>query len=221
MNNWFLNDHGQPVIKAFNRARSTERDVSELLGLAKGVLADGHVSEIEAHVVRTWVESHAAIAETWPITCLAQRLDAIYSDGRVEEDERIELQDLLKALVGGNAGIIGTLDAATELPLDTPAPAIVWSGRVFVFTGQMAFGTRRDCQRHVQLFGGLCDDRITISTNYVVIGTFGSRDWLHSSFGRKIEQAVKYRDAGCPLAIVSEDHWADQLPAHRSRGTVV
>ena len=89
-----------------------------------------------------------------------------------------------------------------------------WGGRIFVFTGQMAFGPRQDCQRHVELFGGLCEASVTRRTNYLVIGTFASRDWAHTSFGRKIEKAVGLRDRGQPLAIVAEHHWAAQLPAH-------
>jgi hypothetical protein len=60
-----------------------------------------------------------------------------------------------------------------------------------------------------------------METNYVVIGTFGSRDWVHTSFGRKIEKAVDYRTKGYPLAIITEDHWAAQLPEHASLGRVV
>ncbi len=52
---------------------------------------------------------------------------------------------------------------------------------------------------------------MTQRTNYLIIGTFGSRDWVHTSFGRKIEKAVQYRIAGCRLAIVGEDHWAASL----------
>jgi len=33
--------------------------------------------------------------------------------------------------------------------------------------------------------------------------------WIHENFGRKIEKAMKYRDEGVALAIVSEEHWAD------------
>ena len=32
-----------------------------------------------------------------------------------------------------------------------------------------------------------------------LVGTFGSRDLVHTPFGRKIEKAVKYREAGLPL----------------------
>jgi hypothetical protein len=44
-------------------------------------------------------------------------------------------------------------------------------------------------------------------------GTFGSRDWVHTSFGRKIQKAVDYRTSGSRLAIVGEDHWARCIDA--------
>jgi len=43
-----LDPHGQPFNVRFNRARRAERDLSELLGLAKGVRANGTVSGEEA-----------------------------------------------------------------------------------------------------------------------------------------------------------------------------
>lgn len=47
-----LDPDGQALNLAFNRARRTERDVCELLGLAKGLLADGVVTESEATLLR-------------------------------------------------------------------------------------------------------------------------------------------------------------------------
>ena len=54
-------------------------------------------------------------------------------------------------------------------------------------------------------------ENITKRTSFLVIGTFGSRDWVHTAFGRKIEKAVSYREAGVPLRIVAEDHWPSTL----------
>jgi hypothetical protein len=44
-----------------------------------------------------------------------------------------------------------------------------------------------------------------------VIGTLASPDWITSSYGRKIEQAVTYRnDHGRPV-IISEQQWLEGL----------
>lgn len=206
-----LDPHGQPYNMHFNRGRRTERDLSELLGLAKGVLADGVVSAQEAELIRVWVENHGDAAARWPINALHDRLARIFQDGRVDEEERTELAELLTALVGGEAGIIGGADAATDLPIDTPPPVIAWPDSVFVFTGKFAFGPRTECERSAARLGGRCESHVTRRTNYLVIGTFGSRDWAQTSFGRKIEAAVRLRMEGHPLAIVSEDYWAGSL----------
>ncbi len=202
-----LDPHGQPFNTRFNRARRAERDLSEFLGLAKGLLADGAVSQSEAALVRTWLKNHSSAIEQWPLNRLTERVERIYRDGRIDEAERCELSELLSAIVGGTAGIILGEDAATTLPLDAPPPVFRWPGSTFVFTGKFAFGTRADCERYVTKLGGVCNSDVTLRTNYLIIGTFGSRDWVHTSFGRKIEKAVEYRAEGHGLAIVGEDYW--------------
>jgi NAD-dependent DNA ligase len=209
-----LDPHGQPLNVQFNRARRTERDICEFLGLAKGLLADGVVSADEADMVRDWVEAHPDVHEVWPINAVVRRVRQVYQDGYIDPTEQKDLAALLTAVVGGNAGMIVGHDAPTDLPLDHPQPVLQWTGYVFVFTGQFAYGTRRDCEREVQHRGGICEKSVTVRTRYLVVGTFGSRDWAHTSFGRKIQKAVQYRDSKrVPIAIVGEDHWATSLPA--------
>jgi NAD-dependent DNA ligase len=205
--------HGQPYNLRFNRARRAERDLSEFLGLAKGLLADGAVSVEEAMMVRQWISKHADAVEQWPLNRLAARLTTIYDDGRVDDEERADLAELLQSIVGGTAGIVLGEDAATELPIDRPPPNFDWSGATVVFTGKFAYGTRAECQRTVTKLGASCANDVTLQTRYLVVGTFGSRDWVHTSFGRKIQKAVKYRDSGCAIAIAGEDHWVKSIDA--------
>src|SRR3954463_13419995 len=191
-----LDPHGQPYNIRFNRARRAERDLSEFLGLAKGLLGDGMISGEEAALVANWVVTHPAAAEQWPIDQLVRRLTRIFSDGVVDDNERGELANILASIVGGTAGVILGEDASTQLPFDAPPPEFRWEGTIFVFTGKFAFGTRADCQRRVTSRGATCDATITQDTDYLGIGTFGSRDWVHTSFGRKIQKAVDYRSSG-------------------------
>jgi hypothetical protein len=48
-------------------------------------------------------------------------------------------------------------------------------------------------------------------TNVLVIGVYATESWKHSSFGNKILEASEWRDAGLPIAIVSEKHWVRYL----------
>lgn len=204
--------NGQPSNLQFNATRRAERDVSEFLGLAKGVLADGTVVEAEAHAVRDWILAHPDASDRWPLNALTGRLQRIFADGHVDDMEREDLASLLADVVGGRATVVAGHDTTTNVPIDQPPPSLRWTGSVFVFTGKFVFAPRQECERQVIRLGGACESTTTKRTNYLVIGTFGSRDWAHTSYGRKIEKAVEYRNAGQPLAIINEDHWAESLP---------
>lgn len=211
MSDQHVDPHGQPFSVRFNRARRAERDLSELLGLAKGLLADGEISKEEAHHLNEWVAMHPDACEQWPVNRLADRLTRAFGDGYIDDEERRDLEELLRAIVGGTAGLIVGEDAATELPIDQPPPQLTWNGSVYVFTGKFAYGTRANCEGETVRKGAACDRAVTKRTNYLVIGTFGSRDWVHTSFGRKIQKAVDYRAAGVPLRIVAEEYWCDAV----------
>lgn len=204
-----IDPHGQPYNLRFNRARRSERDLSEFLGLAKGLLADGLVSLEESDAVARWINTHQDAVEQWPLNLLSERISRIYRDGQVDDDEQKELAELLESIVGGTAGVVLGEDAPTELPLDKPPPVFVWRNAVVVFTGKFAYGTRVQCQRVVSELGAICESDVTRRTHYLVIGTFGSRDWVHTSFGRKIEKAVEYRGLSGIPQIVGEDHFVD------------
>jgi NAD-dependent DNA ligase len=203
--------HGQPFNVKFNRARRAERDLCELLGLARGLLADGVVTADEATLLPEWVARHEDALDHWAVRTDHIRLSAHFEVGVIDEEERADLKLLLDSLVGGELSAVCDADAATTLPLDQSPPTIEWSGQIYVFTGKFAWGTRQDCEREVVNRGGTCDPNVTKRTAFLVIGTFGSRDWVHTAFGRKIDKAVSYRQAGASLRIVAEDHWANSL----------
>ena len=207
----FRDDDGQPINASLNQRRRADRDITEMLGLAKGILADGIVQPSEVETLRLWLNAHPSATHTWPVSAVWERLERIFRDGRVDDEEREDLGELLRQVVGGDAGTIGTAAATTELPVDRPAPPVIWERQLFVFTGKMACGTRGRCQERVLGRGGVCESDVTRRTNYLVLGSLGSRDWKHTSFGLKIEAAVALRSAGHKLAIIGEEHWAMEL----------
>jgi hypothetical protein len=54
------------VSRLVNRKRRVERDLSELLGLAKGMLADGVVNDKEADYLVKWGLNHPDGLDQWP-----------------------------------------------------------------------------------------------------------------------------------------------------------
>ena len=101
--------------------------------------------------------------------------------------------------------------APNDLPFNQPVPELEWNGRLFVFTGTMAYGPRKDCQALVEEKGGLIGGSVSKKTHYLIVGSIGNEQWRHSSYGLKIMKAVELRDSGCPIAILGEDHWQRAL----------
>lgn len=190
--------------------RRLEQGIAEMIGLVRGVIADGSVSADEAHHLARWARDNPDVATRWPANLLARRLEQIVRDGRVDGYERRHLAALLGQLIQDPAAL--DLVLATDLPVDRPEPPIVFEGRTFVFAGEMAYGPRRSCEREVLELGGECERAVTRRTDYLVIGSLSATEWRQEGFGSMVDEVVQYRARGVPIAIVSEEHWAAALP---------
>ncbi|NTW43625.1 MAG: hypothetical protein HGB14_04130 [Anaerolineaceae bacterium] len=96
---------------------------------------------------------------------------------------------------------------STTVPLDYGA-VIEFPDRIFCLTGQFLHGSRKECQELIVARGGEVINRMNRFVHYLVVGTMSSKDWMYSSYGRKIEVAVKNRDEkGYAIRIVSEEMW--------------
>ena len=207
-----LDDHGQPLNKRFNVRRMAERAIDEMLGICKGILADGVVVPMEVEYLKDWLWSNKETAGMWPANVLAERLRRIFADGHVDSEEREDLQELLESVTGLRDETTIGERKSTQLPLDDPMPDLDFEGRLFCFTGKFAYGTRNDCQYAVVQLGGQCQSNPTKKTDYLVIGIFGSNEWIHTTHGRKIEAVIQNRHKGALTAIIDEDHWVKNLP---------
>lgn len=183
-----------------------------MVGLVRGVIADGKVTEDEAARLSEWAKSNPDIAARYPANLLARRLERIFMDGRVDGAERRRLGAMLTQLAENPHGVGGEYPLATDLPLTHPPPDIVFKGQTFVFGGEMAYGPVHACEREVIELGGVCERAVSRRTDYLVIGAIAAADWYQGSFGGLIDEVVQYRSRGVPIAIVTEEQWSDALP---------
>ncbi|WP_414660578.1 BRCT domain-containing protein [Horticoccus sp. 23ND18S-11] len=208
-----LDQHGQPLrIPARNLVRNIEKTFDQLSGICLGVLADGKVSTEEAIAFRKWSVEFDEANHGWPFDVIRQRVERIFEDEVVSDEEREELADIMRQIIGQPAGENVARDRSTQLPFDDPMPRVAFTGSGFIPTGKFAYGTRRKVEAAIVAKGGIFEDKMpTFSTSYLVIGEFVSRDWLTTQYGRKIERAVEIREKGGALSIISEKHFVDHL----------
>ena len=192
-------------ITRYNRARLEDRQLTELIGIARGLIADGHLHDLEIDFLHRWLVANSAVTPSPMLSILLDRIEAILSDGIIDPEERAEVFEALQSLTGPVMELGETLKS-TSLPLCSPAPTVEFFDLRFTFTGTFAFGSRQECEDAVRERDGHAGS-LRRDTAYLVIGEYASDDWVHSSYGRKIEQAVKMRSEGVSIAIISEDHW--------------
>jgi hypothetical protein len=206
-----LDDHGQPINRLLSAKRIKDRAVDEVLGICKGCLADGVVNQEEAEFLLGWIDANAHALDVWPINVLHDRLHEYLRHGKLDSQECAELFDLLKSITGVPTAKATAENLSTSLPFDFPFPVIEFPGNLFCFTGKFVTGTREACIQQVCNVGGGVTRTVCFTTRYLVVGEIGSRDWIHSSYGRKIEEAVRLRTEGHLLSIVPEQHWAEEI----------
>lgn len=193
----------------FNGARLRDRQIDELMGMAHGIIADGTVNKLEADYLYKWLVANQSVCENPLVGRLAQRIGIYLSDGVLDDEEAADLHNTLEQFAGGEFEL-GELLKATTLPVDEPAPPIVFEGKSFCFTGTFGYGSRKDCEAAVGERGGIAGS-LKRSTDYLVIGVYATDSWAHSSYGRKIEKALENRSAGSKIAIVHEPSWVEAL----------
>ena len=202
-------NEGQPAPQ-FNEWRRKDRNAHELIGICRGMISDARLNELEFNYLERWLRLKPESKDEWPANVIYDRIKVICEDGNIDEVELKDMLYLLKEITGMDPDCY-EVEGTTRLPLDDPPTAMIFENRRFCFTGRAAYGNRRKCQALTQEKGGQVTDLIASSLDYLVIGHFGSRDWVHTTHGRKIEEAVRLKEQGAKLSIVTELHWYEQL----------
>lgn len=185
--------------------RVHDRLIAEMLGLVKGVVCDGVITDGEAVALSQWLDNNPEAANSFPGSVIAERLRGFFADGILHEEEREHLLELLRSVVGEEDDQSSELNRSTTLPLDHPTPTIFFDNKSFTLTGRFASGVRAHVEAKIKARGGACGAAVTNHTDYLVIGLVGSPAWVQSTYGRKIEDAVSHRERGARIAIICEE----------------
>jgi NAD-dependent DNA ligase len=192
-----------------NNERVSSRQIDELIGLAHGLCADGALNHAEVEYLQKWLAANADMSDQPLIRTLYHHVNGVLSDGIADADECADLLTTLSALSSSDFEL-GEVLKPTTLPLCNPKPSLLFEGMNYCFTGTFSYGRRQDCEAAVLKRGGEAGS-LTKKTDVLVIGSYATDSWKHSSFGNKILKAVDMRDSGVPIAIVAEQHWSSFL----------
>jgi len=193
---------------AYNAQRLKDRATTELIGICKGVLFDGSISTGEAENLLIWLKANPQVATDWFGRDLYNTLEKFLADGIIDTDEEVKLLTILTDLTGSPSINTAGVNASTSLPFcKTPPEQIPIEGCHFALTGNFTFMKRKQVEAFITANGGKVKKNANANCDYLVIGEVGSTAWIHSSFGRKIEQAIETREKGGVIAIISEEYF--------------
>lgn len=195
-------------------ARSLQAHLAELMGICKGVVADGVVVPEEAAFLRDWLAKHTWLLDTWPADVISRRLKKVFEDGRVDPQEQKDLLVLLTKITASQPPVSEAGATAIPLPVFMPEPAIEFSGKRFCLTGKFVYGTHARCKQAIARRGGKADAAPGPATDYLVIGALSLSDWKESSDARKVLRAQELQEQGHRLGIVSEENWSIALSSN-------
>jgi uncharacterized tellurite resistance protein B-like protein len=72
----------------------------EMMRLARAVVSDGKVTNMEAKVFHAWIERNADVKGISAVDEIIGILTNVFADGRLSDSERTELARLLEAFGG-------------------------------------------------------------------------------------------------------------------------
>jgi len=197
-----MND--DPYVK-YSNDRISSRQIDELVGIARGLIADNKINQEEVLFLGKWLVANSELIDQPLIRTLYERISEIIRDGLVDEDEKAQLLDTLTQFAERDFELGELLKPAT-LPICHPAPDLTFRNQNYCFTGTFIYGQRKHCEEAILVRGGKVGS-VTKKLNVLVIGSYVTDSWKHSSFGDKILKAYKYREEGLPISIVTEKHW--------------
>ena len=84
----------------FNRKSIDDRQIDTLIGLSKGLLADGQVNQVEAEFLMSWLVQSRQASDNPIILNLLDKVDSMLEDGVLDAEESMELFGILQKITG-------------------------------------------------------------------------------------------------------------------------
>jgi NAD-dependent DNA ligase len=196
-------------LNRLNGSRLRTRQVDELIGLAKGIAADGVLANSELEYLVRWLVANREITRDPIVDALYHQIRAMLADGVFTDEERADLLSILRDF-GSHPMEMGEPMLSTAIPFAQPLPTLTFGGKRYCFTGTFNFGTRDVCEAATSERGAAAGS-LTKNTDVLVVGHYATESWLHSSYGLKIIKAKGMQDKGHHITIVPEQHWASHL----------
>jgi NAD-dependent DNA ligase len=187
-----------------------KQSLGELLGVARGLMADEELSDSEIHFLHDWLEDRYAMTSSFPGNVIHGRIKEVLEDGVITEEERSHLVETLNMLIEDRLDDLAEQVDLTELWFDEVG-LIDFNKKNFCLTGNFVYGPKEVCQTAIEKRGGVVTSLVGDDSEFLVVGGLGVDEWRSGGLGTKIESAMRLRAGRKSLKIIPEDSWVANL----------
>ena len=191
-------------------SETLKQSLGELLGLARGLMADQELTDSEIHFLNEWLEERHTMTSSFPGNVIHERIKDVLEDGVVTEEERSHLVDTLNMLIEDRLEDLAEQVDLTELWFDDVG-LIEFNKARFCLTGNFVFGPEDVCKTAIEQRGGIVTPSVGDESHFLVVGGLGVDEWRSGGLGAEIELAMKLRAMGKSVKIIPEDSWVAYL----------
>ena len=191
-------------------SETLKQSLGELLGLARGLMADQELTDSEIHFLNKWLEERHTMTSSFPGNVIHERIKDVLEDGIVTEEERSHLVDTLNMLIEDRLEDLAEQVDLTELWFDDVG-LIDFNKARFCLTGNFVFGPEDVCKTAIEQRGGIVTPSVGDESHFLVVGGLGVDEWRNGGLGAEIESAMRLRATGKSVKIIPEDSWVAYL----------
>lgn len=192
--------------------RLITKSLQTLMGIVNGLVCDDELTDAEIKYLATWLLEHEEISKLYPVNVIHRRVREVLSDNKITADERDKLLKEFKVLTGNDFTNTGSALPEHIQSVFDDDPTVIIPNNTFVLTGEFLFGTRNACYTAIEKRGGITLESVSRKTNYLIVGSLASPNWIIENFGRKIQKAAEMAQSGdFEISIVREAHWVIAL----------
>jgi hypothetical protein len=195
LQNW---DELQALLCCFNGERISDKFASELTGLLRGILIDGRVSRDEAAFLYEWcTKVQNTVQKERTLEPVRRFVEACYPVCQeiIAGADPNKLKEMLEAF-GGKGSYKGCLDLLNPKDIDLTSS--------FCLTGTFSWKERGEVAKTLEGAGAKVYDKLVKDVRFLVVGDEETKSWATTSYGRKIERAMQWKNSGHQIWIISE-----------------
>lgn len=200
--------HPKPAVsqkKYIHNHSENTKALQTLQSFLLEITADNVLTSSEILNLKSWLDKNVQLKDQYPFDRVFSVVQAALADGFLEQSELDHMLSLFKQYTD------------PIMQFDTCNDSLELTGKNVCLTGNFDYGSRSTVETLFRDCGCNCQSVVSGKTDYVIVGSLGSPDWSHNTYGSKVKKAMELIGKGKKIQILKEK---DVLCCLRKQGAI-